>query len=356
MARHLRIEFPGAIYHISCRMVGQWQDGNAFLFKDDSDRLRLLDRLADRVDQYSIRLYLFTLMSNHLHMVFETPEGNCSKFMQSLLTAYTVYYNLRHGRHGHLFDGRYKAKLVDGDEYLLALSRYVHLNPVKTGAMKEAPIEERVRHLRRYRWSTYPSYIGRRKPFDFVDYEPMLGEMGGKRIQRPGRYRQFVEADLAADDEEFKMMLGRSPRSIGGESFRLWVDERYQELLRGHNAPEDASFRRVTEPLPVRVILDTVATALQVDPAAFKQRQRNSPLRAVAARMLCTYGAQTQRQVATHLGLSTGAAISIQLRNLPALVAKDRHLRHTVQTIEKKLSAQRVSSQAEPAPGAEKCR
>ncbi len=75
-------------------------------------------------------LHQYVLMANHFHLVLETPRGNCSPFMQSLLTSYTVYFNLRHGRHGHLFDGRYKAKLVEGDEYLLGLSRYVHLNPV----------------------------------------------------------------------------------------------------------------------------------------------------------------------------------------------------------------------------------
>ena len=77
-----------------------------------------------RVEQFNIRLYLFVCMTNHFHLVIETPEANCSKFMQSLTTAYTVYYNLRHSRHGHVFDGRYKAKLVEGDDYLLALSRY----------------------------------------------------------------------------------------------------------------------------------------------------------------------------------------------------------------------------------------
>ena len=96
------------------------------------------------MDRFGIRLYLFTLMSNHVHLVFETPTANCSAFMQSLLTAYTVYYNIRHQRHGHLFDGRYKAKLVEGDcasgEYLLALSRYVHLNPVRVGKLKDAPL------------------------------------------------------------------------------------------------------------------------------------------------------------------------------------------------------------------------
>ncbi|MBU4248404.1 MAG: transposase, partial [Verrucomicrobia bacterium] len=142
MARHLRVEFPGAIYHVTCRMIGdRWLDQSR-LFVDDKDRERFVDCLADRVEQYNIRLYLFVCMTNHFHLVFETPEGNCAKFMQSLSTAYTVYYNLRHGRHGHLLDGRYKAKLVEGDEYLLALSRYVHLNPVRVGALKDKPLAE----------------------------------------------------------------------------------------------------------------------------------------------------------------------------------------------------------------------
>ena len=102
-------------------MIGDWRTGRTHLFKDDADRERFLDRLAERVEDYHIRLYLFVCMTNHFHLVFETPETNCSKFMQSLLTAYTVTYNRRHRRHGHLFDGRYKAKLVEGDDYLLAL-------------------------------------------------------------------------------------------------------------------------------------------------------------------------------------------------------------------------------------------
>ena len=128
MARHLRVEFPGAIYHVTCRMLGDSRLENSRLFTEDRERERFLERLGEGVEQYNIRLYLFVLMTNHFHLVFETPEGNCSKFMHSLSTAYTVFYNLRHRRHGHLLDGRFKAKLVDGDNYLLALTRYVHLN------------------------------------------------------------------------------------------------------------------------------------------------------------------------------------------------------------------------------------
>ena len=156
MARHLRVEFPGAIYHVTCRMVGDWRTEKTFLFRDDADHGRFLERLAERVEQYNIRLYLFVCMTNHFHLVFETPEANCSKFMQSLSTAYTVYYNLRHGRHGHLLDGRFKAKLVEGDDYLLSLSRYVHLNPVQVSSQKRQAIEERIKMLRAHRWSSYP--------------------------------------------------------------------------------------------------------------------------------------------------------------------------------------------------------
>jgi len=107
--------------------------------------VRFLDSLAERVGQYEIRLYLFVCMLNHFHLVFETPRANCSAFMQSLSTSYSVYYNLRHARHGHLFDGRFKAKLVEGDAYLLALSRYVHLNPVQVGELKRQPIAARMK-------------------------------------------------------------------------------------------------------------------------------------------------------------------------------------------------------------------
>jgi REP element-mobilizing transposase RayT len=81
VARHLRVEFPGAIYHVACRMIGDGRLDQSRLFVDDKDRQRFVDRLADRVEQYNIRLYLFVCMTNHFHLVFETPEANCSKFM-----------------------------------------------------------------------------------------------------------------------------------------------------------------------------------------------------------------------------------------------------------------------------------
>lgn len=351
MARQLRVEFPGAIYHVTCRMIGDRRLDRSRLFKSDADRKRFLDRLGDRVEQYNIRLYLFVLMTNHFHLVFETPEGNCSKFMQSLSTAYTVYYNLRHGRHGHLLDGRFKGKLVDGDDYLLALTRYVHVNPVEVGPMKRQSIKEQLEYLRSYPWSTYQSYIGKAKAFSFVDYGPMLAEMGGKRSQWPKRYQEFVERSLTQDDpsspnydetcEEFRSALKKSPRSIGSDGFRARIDELYQQLIEGHNSPEDISFRHITEPLAVETIMATLTERLDVDEAAFRQRRRHSPLRPIAARMLIRFGGQTQRQVAVHLGMSTGGAVSAQVRKLSGLLDEDRRLARKVKLIERNLEAQR---------------
>ncbi len=334
MARQLRVEYPGAIYHVTCRMIGDWRTEKTFLFKDDSDRERFLDRLGKRVEQFNIRLYLFVCMTNHFHLVFETPEANCSKFMQSLSTAYTVYYNLRHGRHGHLLDGRYKAKLVEGDptsprragDYLLALSRYVHLNPVCIGSMKGKPIKERIQALRAYRWSSYPSYIGRRKALDFVEYGPLLAEMHGKRREWPKRYREFVESGLAESDEDFKAALKESPRCIGSDGFRAWIDELYQKRLETHTRPEDVSFRHISEPLPVEYVLGVLAEVFEVEVSEFSRRRHASALRAVASKLLIRYSGQTQRDVADLLSIGSGSAVCNQLKALPGKVAKDRSL------------------------------
>jgi len=347
MARHLRVEFPGAIYHVTCRMVGDWRTEKTFLFKDDADHERFLDRLAERVEQFNLRLYLFVCMTNHFHMVFETPEANCSKFMQSLLTAYTVYYNLRHSRHGHLFDGRYKAKLVEGDDYLLALSRYVHLNPVCIGSMKSKPIEERIQALRAHRWSSYPSYIGTRKTLEFVEYGPLLAEMSGKRREWPKRYREFVESGLAESEGDFKMALKESPRSIGRDGFRAWIDELYQKRLEKHTRPEDVSFRHISESLPAGDVLAILGEVLNVEIDEFKHRRHGSPLRAIAARCLIRYAGQSQRDVADCLSVGTGAAVSDQLKRLPDKLAGDQRLRRQVKQAEERLKELRCAQRVE---------
>lgn len=329
------------MYHVTSRLVGSWREGRGRLFRDNADRERFLDQLAERVEQREVRLYLFCLMANHFHLVFETPRGNCSSFMQGLLTAYTVYFNRRHERHGHLMDGRYKAKLVEGDQYLLSLSRYVHLNPVKVKAMQELPLPEQVKCLRGYRWSSYPGYIGRETPLEFVSYGPVLGMMTGRKKEWPERYRQFVETGLSEEDEEFAEVLAGSPRSIGGEGFRVWVDRLHQTELGKRTQIEDISFRHTTEVLDPGVVLRVVAETLGEEVGAFRRRRRDSHLRAVAARCLIQYSGLTQREVARELHAGSGSAVSKQLAGFAAYARKEKRLIRQLDAIEKRLQTLR---------------
>ena len=127
MARPIRIEYEAAVYHVTMR-----GNDRRNLFEDDADRERFLAKLGESGILFEMRLYLYCLMSNHVHLVLGTPRANLSRFMQRLETAYTVYFNHRHRRCGHLFQGRFGSVLVEEDEYMLKLSRYVHLNPVFT--------------------------------------------------------------------------------------------------------------------------------------------------------------------------------------------------------------------------------
>ena len=146
MARPIRIEFSGALYHVTTR-----GDRREAIYEDDDDRRIFLEVLGQVVADFNWICHAYCLMSNHYHLVVETPDGNLSKGMRQLNGVFTQSSNRRHGRTGHLFQGRYKAILVDGDSDLLELARYVVLNPVRAGVV---PVPGR------WLWSRYQAMIG----------------------------------------------------------------------------------------------------------------------------------------------------------------------------------------------------
>src|SRR4030065_2926531 len=156
MGRPLRVEYRGALYHITSR-------GNERkkIFVDDGDRKKFLAILEDYHNRYGILIHSFVLMDNHYHLILETPRANLLKVMHGINGGYTGYFNRKYNRSGHLFQGRYKGILVEKDAYLVQLSRYVHLNPVR------AKIVERPEQ---YRWSSYPGYIGTSGDCPWVEY------------------------------------------------------------------------------------------------------------------------------------------------------------------------------------------
>ena len=310
MARKPRIVFAGAIYHVTFR-------GNErrAIFRDNDDRERFLISLAERVPIYQVRLYLYALMPNHVHLLIETRLPNVSAFLGSLLTSYATYFNRRHRRAGHLTQGRYHSALVEGDAYLLRLSRYIHLNPIFVKRLQSAPLAVRLQQLRDYRWSSYRAYAGKAKPEGYVDYGPILAMTPGRGEDRQTRYRDYVEAGVAETDEEFRTLIARSPLGIGSADFVKEVRQQYQRGALRIKA-EDVVFRKPIRVVLPETIIRAVCGAYRIPAEDFQKHRLNDWIKPVAAALLTQVGGLTQREVAAHLGLTTGAAVSLQLKRL----------------------------------------
>ncbi len=178
MARPLRIEFDGALYHVTSR-----GDRRENIFDDDDDRQYFLATLADVVKRCNWLCHAYCLMSNHYHLVVATPEGNLSHGMRHLNGVYTQASNRRHRRTGHVFQGRFKAILVDRDSYLLELARYVVLNPVRARMVEEAAD---------WPWSSYGATAGEASCPPWLSTDWLLAQFGTGRDEAQRRYRAFV--------------------------------------------------------------------------------------------------------------------------------------------------------------------
>ena len=197
MSRPLRVEFHGALYHVTAR-------GNErrAVFRDDEDRRAFLATLEEAIEQDGLRLHAFCLMPNHYHLLLETPRANLSRAIGWLQTTYTIRFNRRHRRSGHLFQGRFKAHVVDAEDYARQLVCYVHLNPVRPRDKSAIVPADRRGVLDQWRWSSHLAYLGRTPvpPWLCTDwlaffgrtrqqarrnYERLMGEAFGKRVESP---------------------------------------------------------------------------------------------------------------------------------------------------------------------------
>ncbi|MBL0163827.1 MAG: transposase [Xanthomonadales bacterium] len=178
MARPIRLEFAGALYHVTSR-----GDRREAIYEDDADRERFLTVLAEVVRDFNWVCHAYCLMGNHYHLLIETPDANLSKGMRQLNGVYTQASNRRHGRVGHLFQGRFKAILVEADSYLLEVARDVVLNPVRA---------RMVRDPAKWPWSSYRAMMGEVESPDWLATDDLLAAFAKRRSDARRRYRQFV--------------------------------------------------------------------------------------------------------------------------------------------------------------------
>ena len=180
MARPLRLEFEGAIYHVTAR-----GDRREPIFHDDSDRRMLLSIVGQAMERFDAKVYAYCLMENHYHIVPRTHQPNLSRLMRHINGVYTQAYNRRHAQVGHLFQGRFKALLVDKDAYFLEVCRYVDLNPVRAGT---------VRQPGDWPWSSYRAHIGQAPAASWLDSSALHQQLSSRSAQGPQRYARFVAA------------------------------------------------------------------------------------------------------------------------------------------------------------------
>jgi len=199
MPRQARLDAPGALHHIMVRGINKTN-----IFEDDQDKACFLERLGNNVSTGKCTVYAWTLMNNHVHLLFKSGINGISTIMRKQLTWYAQYFNRRHKRSGHLFENRYKSILCDEENYLLALVRYIHLNPIRANIVKS--IEE----LDRYPWSGHRAIIGK-TDYPWMDREQVLMEFGGTKRKAVNEYRRFVREGVKE---------GRNPSLTGGGLIR----------------------------------------------------------------------------------------------------------------------------------------
>ena len=199
MPRRARLDAPGALHHIMVRGINK-----AAIFSDDQDRQKFLERLGENIDAAQCDIYAWVLMTNHVHLLFKSGNKGISAVMRKQLSWYAQYYNRRHRRTGHLFENRYKSILCEEENYLLALVRYIHLNPVRAGMVKT--LEE----LDRYPWSGHCVLMGKKK-YDWMDVSHVLTQFGSRKNAARTAYRSFVNEGMGQ---------GRVPELTGGGLIR----------------------------------------------------------------------------------------------------------------------------------------
>ena len=235
MSRPIRIEFANALYHVTSR-----GDRREAIFEDDDDRLAFLQTLGQVVAQFNWLCYAWCLMDNHYHLLIQTPDGNLSKGMRQLNGVFTQLSNRRHRRVGHLFQGRFKAILVDSDAYLLELARYVVLNPVRAGMVK---------HAANWRWSSYRASMGLVPAETFLAVDGLLAQFAARRSLAQTRYAQFV-ADGIKAPSPWQQLKGQV--FLGDEHFVEKMQSRVAKHHRegvqipvAHRRPPAASLRQI---------------------------------------------------------------------------------------------------------------
>jgi len=317
MARQLRLESPGALYHITSR--GNLKEK---VFFEDSDRKRFLEILRRTKERYGYLLHAYVLMDNHYHLMLETHLSNIAQIMQNINTSYTVYVNRKYDRSGHLFQGRYKSIIVDKDSYLLELSRYIHLNPVRANIV-DSP--------EKYKWSSFLDYCGFKRS-ELVDITDTLSYFPPTGKGSIDSYREFVLSSLEA--------LPRNPFSsleagfiLGKELFVKKIRGLLGEVKEDDELPALRSLRRKPA---LEMIIEEVASYYGVGRENLVRRRKGCRERRIVMYLAKILSRGRNSEVGRQFAVK-GAAVSVVVKGIEDDLRKSPQLRREIETIKMRI-------------------
>ena len=319
MARPLRIEFPNAIYHVMAR-----GNGKQAIFHIEDDYRRMVDGLERTVGRTGWEVFAYVWMPNHIHLFLKTPKPNLSKGMQYLLSGYANWYAKRHQRTGHLFQGRFRAEMVEDESYFWTLSRYLHLNPVRG----KRPL---VKHPRDWLWSSYPGFCTKAKRVEWIAYESVLsawqGDMGGSNAERA--YRKFVEARIE-EPPESPLSSALEGWLLGSEAFL----KRMKSLLAKPRQMDQVPRARRLSSIKASEAISIVAEYFETTVESFQTRRAASLARDIAAWMAHRRTTSTLRELSGAFGLRHPDSVSNLIRRAEAAIGQSAKVANQIKHLD----------------------
>lgn len=286
MPRTARIDYPDILQHVIVRGVNRCD-----IFADDDDRRKFLRRFSQLLVETQTDCFAWALMSNHLHLLLRPRRSRLADLMRRLLTGYAIYFNRRHGRSGHLFQNRYHSVVCDENAYLLELIRYIHLNPLRAGIVKD------LSELERYAWTGHGVVLGKSDLAGQV-VDEVLALFAGDRLKARTRYRRFIADGINKDLHE--EVLGK--RTSGDEDRghtdpRIFGDEEFTAKLLGRHEVHSRTEKTIT----IADIMTLVCEFYALDVAALSKNTRTEQV-AKARSVICYLAARVAGLNGTWVG------------------------------------------------------
>ena len=317
MTRPLRITYPGAFYHVTSR-------GNErkAVFKSKRDREKFLEYLESATQRYDALIHAYCMMDTHYHLLLETPSGNLPQIMRHINGAYTTYFNVKRDRSGHLFQGRYKAILVDIDEYAKELSRYIHLNPVRAKIVETAE---------QYDWSSYKFYIGKQKPAKWLYRDFILGYFGKKVSNAQKGYQKFVNT-FAHQQYDSPLDEVVSSTLLGSADFVAFIKDNFLSAKKPDK--ELPALKELIKKASIQDIFEEVELVFTKD----KVLARNVKM------YLCQrYTGKKLKEIGLHFGIGE-SGVSQVCRRVAQKIEKDKKLKNKIDRLEKQIRLSRMKT------------